>query len=83
MGHGATQFRFFYGWARVKLPRIPDAKGPIASVRNVDEICAALIGANLATLQELRTVYTLQDALQMFEVLVVQRANEYAAATQK
>lgn len=76
-------FDFFYGWARVKLPRIPDAKSPIASVRNVDEICAALIGANLATLQELRTVYTLQDALQMFEVLVVQRANEYAAATQK
>lgn len=41
---------------------------------------AAIIGEKVATLHELKTVYTLEDALNMWETIVVQRANEYLAA---
>lgn len=34
----------------------------------------------MATLHELRTIYTLEDALNMFEAIMVNRSNEYLAA---
>ena len=38
-----------------------------------------IIEANKATLNELRTVYTLEDAFLMWEVIAVNRFNEYKA----
>ncbi len=42
-----------------------------------------LIASGMATLQELRTVYTLEDAFLMDEALSVRQYNEWCAAKGK
>lgn len=38
---------------------------------------ASLIGAKMATLHELSTIYSLEEARQMYEVLMVDHYNEW------
>lgn len=40
------------------------------------QIIGALISAKLATLHELQTVYSLEDAYNLLELLIVDRFNE-------
>lgn len=43
----------------------------------VDAWIGAIISADKATLHELKTIYTLEDAMMMLEVIMVTRYNEY------
>ena len=47
--------------------------------RNVDGFIAAIVAEKLATLRELQTVYTLEDAFDLWEVIAVTRHNEHLA----
>ncbi len=46
---------------------------------NVDGLFAPIQDEGLATLQELRTIYTLEDALNFWEQIAVKRTNERLA----
>jgi len=46
---------------------------------NVNGMIAAIIDEKKATLHELRTIYSLEDAYQIWEVIAVRRYNEYKA----
>lgn len=54
-------------------------KGVYADYANISGIVGVVIGRGLATLNELDTVYSLPDALNMLEVVTVQNYNEWAA----
>lgn len=79
MGDDFPQFRFFRGWARIRFPAVPDGQGPVIDFGNVDQVCGCIIGEGIATLHELRTIYTLEDAMRMQEVIMVRRSNEFLA----
>lgn len=51
----------------------------MASFANLSGIAGTVVGRGLATLHELETVYSLQDALKMEEVIKVQNYNEWVA----
>lgn len=40
---------------------------------------AAVVGAGRATIQELRSVYTLEDLFDMYSIIVTDRYNEWLA----
>jgi hypothetical protein len=71
--------QFFSGWQGLDyLRRIrPDCQHE--DYRNVDGLIGKLIASGRATLQELRSIYTLEDALTMWEAVVVPEYNEYMA----
>lgn len=46
---------------------------------NVDELIGAIVASGKATLNELSTVYTLEDAHDLFEIVSVTRYNEFLA----
>ena len=46
---------------------------------NIDPIVACIIGERLATLQELKTIYSMEDMMDMYETIMVGRYNEYLA----
>lgn len=50
-----------------------------ADYANVSGIVGVLVGRQIATLHELDTVYSFQDALNLLEVITVQNYNEWAA----
>ena len=47
--------------------------------KNIDGFIGALIAEGKASLNELKTVYTLEDAFYMWEVIAVTRYNEFLA----
>jgi hypothetical protein len=47
--------------------------------KNTDGFISAIIADGKATLHELRTIYTLEDALDMWEIIAITRYNEYLA----
>ena len=49
---------------------------------NVDGLIGAVVAEGKATLNELRTVYDLEDLLDLYEVIVTGRYNEYLAMEQ-
>lgn len=51
-----------------------------AEAANVDRVVAAVVGEGLATLCEMQTVYSYEDALDLAEIIGVRRYNEWAAA---
>ncbi|CBW74463.1 unnamed protein product [Mycetohabitans rhizoxinica HKI 454] len=48
--------------------------------QNVDALVGAILSEGRATLQELRTVYTLEDAFILWESIAIPRYNEWLAA---
>ena len=48
--------------------------------QNVDSLIGQIIGSGKATLHELRTIYTLEDAFIMWESVIIPKYNEYIAA---
>ena len=49
----------------------------IESFRNIDGFVGQIIVSGRATLHELRTIYTLEDAMLMYEAEAVTKHNEY------
>jgi hypothetical protein len=47
--------------------------------QNIDGFIGAIVADGKATLNELKTIYTLEDAFLMWEVIAVTRYNEYLA----
>ena len=47
--------------------------------QNIDGLFGAIIAEGKATLNELKTIYTLEEALDLFEVIAVTRYNEHLA----
>jgi hypothetical protein len=47
--------------------------------QNIDGFIGAIVADGKATLHELKTVYTLEDAFLMWEVIAVTRYNEHLA----
>lgn len=50
---------------------------------NTDGFISAIVEARLATLNELRTIYSLKDAYDMWEMLAVSKYNQYLANKQR
>ena len=48
--------------------------------KNIDRLIGAIIANKQATLNELKTVYSLEDAYLIWEAIAVTRYNEYLAA---
>jgi hypothetical protein len=46
---------------------------------NVDPLIGAIVASGKATLNELKTVYTLEDAYDLFEIVSVTKYNEFRA----
>jgi hypothetical protein len=51
-----------------------------ASYKNIDGFFGTIIASGKATLHELRTIYTLEDAFLIWEAVVIPKYNEYMAA---
>ena len=49
---------------------------------NIDGVIGFIISEKLATLQELKTVYDLEDKMNLYEAGIVPRMNEYWAHEQ-
>ena len=45
---------------------------------NVSNLVGVLVGRRLATLHQLQTVYSLEDALNLLEIVSVQNYNDWA-----
>lgn len=60
------------GWSR------PDNDTSI-DFPNVDQLIGSIVAAKFATLHELKSVYTLEDAYDLFEIIAVTRYNEWRA----
>lgn len=67
---------------RWRTHRIPSGGtgGKRAEYLNIDYLVGELIAAGRATLKELMTDYTLEEAYMMYETILVPRLNEYYAA---
>jgi len=48
--------------------------------QNISNLIGTIISARLATLYELRTIYSLEDAMDMFEAYIVPKFNEWKEA---
>lgn len=46
---------------------------------NVDQLIGSIVANKYATLHELKTIYTLEDAYDLFEIIAVSRYNEHMA----
>lgn len=63
----------------MKLPKWSRPEHNSLEFPNVDPMMGSLIANKYATLYELNTLYTLEDAYNLYEVLAVTRYNEYVA----
>lgn len=52
-------------------------KKPAMMYQNIGQVCGTLVAQRLATLQELQTYYSYEDALDMLEAFQVSNYNEY------
>jgi hypothetical protein len=72
--------QFFSKRQNVRLPRNIGGESPSVDLANVDGLLGVITEERLATWHELKTVYTLEEALNLWEIIAVKRANEYLAA---
>ena len=54
-------------------------ESPSVDFKNIDGFIGAIVADGKATLNELKTIYSLEDAFLMWEVIAVTRYNEYLA----
>ncbi len=79
MGDVGVQLQFFSKWENLDFLRKFRAEAPSVDFKNVDGFIAAIIADRQATLNELKTIYTLEDAFDLWEIIAVTRYNEYLA----
>jgi len=72
-------FGFLDSWRPARLPAKMLANYTPMECRHIDGLFSSLISANLATLNELKTVYSLEEAFKLLEVLTVSKVNEFLA----
>jgi len=72
-------FDFLSSWKPVRFPAAMASNYNASECRYIDPIFSSLISANMASLYELKTSYSLEEAFQLLEVLTVTRVNEYKA----
>lgn len=53
----------------------------IESFRNINGFIGQIIASGQATLNELKTVYSLEDAMDIFEAVAITKYNEYLIAS--
>jgi len=73
-------FEFLSNWKPVRFPAAMAGNYNASECRYIDPIFSSLISAGMATLNELKTSYSLEEAFQLLEVLTVTRVNEYKAS---
>lgn len=67
--------QFFSKWQDLKFLRKIGDSCPTESYRNIDGLIGTIISSGKATLYELKTVYTLEDAMQLYECIAVENRN--------
>lgn len=75
--------RFFRTWANLKFNILgyrPEFK--TVDVENMDKFITPILNDKQATLHELQTIYSLEDAFKLNELVLVSRFNQYLAAKQ-
>lgn len=50
--------------------------------QNIDGLIGTLIANHMATLNELKTIYSLEDAMDMYEAYIIPKYNEWKAMKQ-
>ena len=71
--------QFFSKRASLDFLRHYRPEAPSVDFPNFDGFIAAIVADGKATLIELKTVYSLEDAFDLLEAIVVTRYNEYLA----
>lgn len=61
------------------LPRPESGGAPVVRTVNLPPVFSELIAERYCTLRDLQEYYSYQDALDLFEVLTVNRVNDIAA----
>ena len=82
MGSVASTHGFFTGRRAVKFPTGPSGRHSavgLVNYANVPRIIGTLISSRLTTLDQLQSVYGVQDAYDLLEVLSVDAHNEQVA----
>lgn len=74
-----VQLFFFQRRASLKLPRWTRPESRSVDFPNVDQFIGTIVANRQATLHELNTIYTLEDAHDLFEIIAVTRYNEFLA----
>jgi hypothetical protein len=77
--YDGVQRKFFRERASLKFLDKYRPEAPSVSYENIDGFIATIISEKQATLNELRTIYSLEDAFNMWEVIAVNRYNEHLA----
>jgi hypothetical protein len=76
-------YEFNYGflktWKPASVPAGMLAKHRVLDSKNVDPVIAAVIMSGLATYQELRDEYSLEEAFKILDVVTVSKINDYRA----
>lgn len=70
---------FMRDWRRLDFLRRIGSDAPAEDYRNIDSLVGKVIAGGRATLQQLRTVYTIEDAMHIWEAAVVPEFNDYMA----
>lgn len=50
--------------------------------QNIDGLIGSLVANRMATLNDLKTIYSLEDAMDMYEAYIIPRYNEWKAMKQ-
>ena len=50
--------------------------------QNIGGLIGTLVAARMATLNELKTIYSLEDAMDMYEAYIIPRFNEWKSMKQ-
>lgn len=48
--------------------------------QNISGLVGVLVGNRIATLHELKTIYSLEDAMDMYEAFIIPKFNEWKSA---
>jgi len=70
---------FFQRRASLKFPRWSRPENESMDFPNVDQLIGFIVANKQATLHELKTIYSLEDAYDLYEIIAVSRYNEFLA----
>lgn len=74
-------FGFLTTWKSQQIPEsMKRVKYVVAESKNLDPATAALINHGMATYEQLRDKYSLEEAFKLLDVLTVKKLNEHRAA---
>lgn len=74
-------FGFLTTWKSQRIPhKMTKVKYVVAESANMDPATAALINHGMATYEQLRDKYSLEEAFKLLDVLTVKKLNEFRAS---